>query len=178
MPFRLGPTLGLAFALLPAVCAQEPVFRTLHLFDPGHGDGADPAAGMTLRDGRLYGTTYYGGASDAGTVFELTASGVSGGAAKERVLYSFTGTGGDGAGPSAGVIFGVHGEMYGTTYNGGSGYGTVFEITPPSAAGESWTETVLYRFASGRDGAFTNGIALSGNGTIYGTTAYGGIAAA
>ena len=63
------------------------------------------------------------------------------------------------------VIFGPDGSLYGTTYWGGgypcpagNGCGTVFKLTPPArtspAAMEGWTETVLYRFTGGSDGAY------------------------
>jgi hypothetical protein len=50
------------------------------------------------------------------------------------------------------------GALYGTTYNFDGRlnirFGTVFKLTPPSAAGGSWTETVLHSFFS-----FSNGYA-------------------
>jgi len=42
-----------------------------------------------------------------------------------KVIHNFTG-GGDGANPSAGLTINRAGNLYGTTYNGGSGYGNVF----------------------------------------------------
>src|SRR5271157_918656 len=77
----------------------------LHTFT-GSPDGAIPLSGL-VRDaqGNLYGTTGYGGASDNGTVFEVDTTG------KETVLYSFTGTGGDGAGPDAGLVRDAQGSL-------------------------------------------------------------------
>ena len=61
-----------------------------------------------------------------------------------------------------------------TTYGGQSGQGTVFSLTPPTASGDPWTETVLYSF-SGRDGESPSGVLVFGaNGALFGTTRLGG----
>jgi uncharacterized repeat protein (TIGR03803 family) len=100
-------------------------------------------AGLLNVDGKLYGTTYGGGTSGDGAVFDMTTAG------KERVLYRFGGSP-DGAFPYSGLIDVGH-TFYGTTIAGGSssrgGYGTVFSVT---AAGK---ETVLHAFSNKPDGA-------------------------
>jgi uncharacterized repeat protein (TIGR03803 family) len=49
--------------------------------------------------------------------------------------------------PYGNLVIGPGGTLYGTSYYGGTaGYGTVFSLTPPAAAGGAWTETVLYSF--------------------------------
>ncbi len=103
----------------------------LHSF----GNGADgalafPYAGLIFdAAGNLYGTTVAGGTHRQGTVFELTPQ--AGGGWTENVLYSFKNNGTDGARPYAGLVLDAVGNLYGTTYQGGThGYGTVFEITP------------------------------------------------
>jgi uncharacterized repeat protein (TIGR03803 family) len=92
-----------------------------------------------------------------------------------RTLYSFTGLG-DGASPSS-LVIGGGGVLYGTTESGGSSNaGTVFSMTPPSSAGGSWTQTVLYNFTS-VDGASASAIvAAESGGVLYGATYYGGSA--
>jgi uncharacterized repeat protein (TIGR03803 family) len=119
-----------------------------------------------IRDskGNLYGTTNGGGASGAGVVFKIDTSG------NETVLYSFTG-GADGDGPFAGVIRDSAGNLYGTTYGGGaSGAGVVFKVDT------SGSETVLYSFTGGADGAnpFWVTLARDSKGNLYGTTQFGG----
>lgn len=95
----------------------------------------------------------------------------------ERVLYRFKG-GADGSTPLAGLIADQAGNLYGTTADGGGGKcqggcGTVFELSP--ALGGGWTETVLYRFTGGSDGAFPEtGLIFDTAGDLYGTTIYGG----
>jgi uncharacterized repeat protein (TIGR03803 family) len=93
----------------------------------------------------------------------------------EKVLHSFNG--GNGAVPVAGLIFDAAGNLYGTTYDGGTyGYGTVFELTPNGSGG--WTETVLYNFCSQTgcaDGANpAAGLIFDAAGNLYGTTLAGG----
>ena len=78
-------------------------------------------------------------------MFELTP--LAGGGWTEQVLYSFNPYNGtDGEFPSASLIFDAAGNLYGTTFVGGThGGGTVFELTP--SAGGGWTEQVLYNFS-------------------------------
>ena len=77
--------------------------------------------------GNLYGTTYCDGANKAGNVWELKLSGNSW---TYTSLHDFTG-GNDGGNPFCNVVFDAKGNLYGTTYDGGSyGYGVVWEITP------------------------------------------------
>jgi uncharacterized repeat protein (TIGR03803 family) len=87
----------------------------------------------------------------------------------ETVLHSFAG-GADGEQPDAGMT-NVNGTLYGTTEFGGRGgvsYGAVFAIT------RSGTESVLYSFAGGKDGAYPTAGLTNVNGTLYGTTTEGG----
>ncbi len=140
----------------------------------GLSDGGYPWAGLIFdAAGNLYGTTFYGGTYNRGTVFELTP--MSGGGWTETVLHSFNPNNGtDGFNPYAGLIFDAAGNLYGTAYYGGSyGGGTVFELTP--AAGGGWTETVLRSFGNGTDGFWPYaGLIFDHAGNLYGTTEYGG----
>jgi uncharacterized repeat protein (TIGR03803 family) len=80
----------------------------------------------------------------------------------------------DGAHPTAGVVQGTNGDLYGTTYGGGANgdYGTVFKITPGGKL------TTLYSFTGGTDGYYPQaGMVLAANGDFYGTTDYGGTGA-
>ncbi len=172
-------TAALAIAFLLAVVATQPAqaqtFNVLHTFTGGQ-DGAIPVAGLTMdRAGNLYGTSFRGGAAGFGTVYQLKPK-PSGWVF--NVLYSFAG-GSDGANPSSGVIFGPDGALYGTTYRGGAGYGTVFRLRPPAtfcrAVSCPWGEAVLYRFEAGADGANPEGdLIFDRAGNIYGTTNDGG----
>jgi uncharacterized repeat protein (TIGR03803 family) len=90
----------------------------------------------------------------------------------DQLLYSFTGRSGDGAAPTASVVVGKNGILYGTTHDGGvSGKGTVFELRPSPAPGLAWTETVLYNFKGGSDGSHPFAAPTVGTGSVlYGTT--------
>ncbi len=103
-------------------------------------------------------------------------------AQREAVLHSF-GNGNDGRVPYAGLIRDASGNLYGTTYYGGTGSctselangcGTVFELSPK--AGGGWTEKILHNFSdNGRDGYYPDaGLVLGTAGDLYGTTSYGG----
>jgi uncharacterized repeat protein (TIGR03803 family) len=143
----------------------------------GGTDGGAPSSIVRDPAGNLYGTTVGGGdltcnsGYGCGTVFKLDTAG------KETVLYSFTGTGGDGAFPYSGVVRDSAGALYGSTGGGGNqncgypGCGTVFKV---EANGK---ETVLHRFTGtggdGRNPTFAS-LVLDAAGNIYGTTQNGG----
>lgn len=146
-----------------AVFAVTPAGTTILYEFLGGADGLAPY-GRLVRDaiGNLYGTTYRGGASGYGTVFEITHDGT------ETVLYSFAG-GVDGANPVAGLIRDASGNLYGTTPHGGAlGYGVVFKVS------KTGTETVLHSFTDS-DGYYPiGGLVRDAKGNLYGTTEFGG----
>ncbi len=141
----------------------------------GGSDAAIPCAGLILdAAGNLYGTTSTGGASNHGTVFQLTPN--TDGSWSQSLLHSFNSS--DGAYPFAGLVFDAAGNLYGTTeYGGASGLGTVFKLRPN--ADGSWTESVLYSFIGNNDGYFPSaGLVFDAAGNLYGTTEYGGASGA
>ena len=172
---------ALAIAFVLTVVARQPAqaqaFKILHTFTGGQ-DGANPYSGVTFdKAGNLYGTAYYGGTGDYGTVYQLKHKGSGW---TFNPLYSFAG-GSDGAYPQARVIFGPNGTLYGTAFIGGSyGYGTAFNLRPSAAACRTalcpWKETVLYNFTGGTDGGYPGygDLTLDQAGDIYGTTQTGG----
>ena len=162
-----------SFVLILMVAASATAGETiLHSFNAG--DGSFPYGGLVADAvGNLYGTTTMGGAFYEGTVFELQPK-PSGGWA-EKVIYSFNSNGIDGTQPYSSLVFDKAGNLYGTTYGGGTyGVGTVFKLTPRS--GRSWKETILYNFISTRDGqAPVAGVVFDSAGNLYGTTPGGGL---
>ena len=132
-------------------------------------------------DGALYGTTYEGGVlhgcvngNGCGVVFKLQppATFCHGIQCfwKQTVLHTFTG-GADGGNPISEVVFDRAGNLYGTTPYGGNttctlGCGVVYKMTP---SGGGWTQTVIYNFTGGNDGAYpSSGLIFDQAGNLYG----------
>ncbi len=93
-------------------------------------------------------------------------------AGSETVIHAFQGS--DGSYPLS-TLLNVNGVLYGTTASGGSaspsgGCGTVFSVSPTQA------EALVYAFKCGADGNFPSGALVNLNGTLYGTTQFGGLA--
>jgi uncharacterized repeat protein (TIGR03803 family) len=99
-------------------------------------------------------------------VFRVDKSG------KETVLYTFNPSNGDGASSYGGLARDAAGNLYGTTYSGGSTSfgGTVFKLDTKGV------ETVLYNFGvQNGDGLFpTGGLIRDSAGNLYGTAQSGG----
>ncbi len=177
---------GIVYELTPPVPPGSPWTETiLHTCDFS-GDGLAPTGELIFdKAGNLYGTTGAGGTSTnctygCGTVFELSPPSEPGGEWTETILYNFD----SGVAPNGGLIFDKAGNLYGTTFSGGTGNctmggnvgcGIVFELSPPSMPGGTWTFTLLYSFLGGDDGAFpTDPVIFDSAGNLYGTTQYGG----
>ncbi|MGB6686233.1 MAG: choice-of-anchor tandem repeat GloVer-containing protein [Terracidiphilus sp.] len=138
-------------------------------------NGANPYAGLVAdANGNLFGTTYWGGTFQSGTVFEIPKT-ASGYASTPTILVNFNGT--NGLNPQGALIADANGNLFGTTYLGGaSGYGTVFEIVKTSS-GYASTPTTLITF-NGTNGSEPTGTLIAdANGNLFGTTFEGGPAA-
>jgi uncharacterized repeat protein (TIGR03803 family) len=157
---RYGMGCGVVFKLDP-----NGIETVLHAFS-GMPDGWWPS-GELVPDGQgnFYGTTWFGGPSDYGTVFKLNSSG------QETILYSFSGIS-SGEYPNGPLVPDAKGNVYGTANGGGDTScdlcGLVFEL---DTAGK---ETVLHTFSGSPDGAYPYaGLVIDSSGNLYGTT-YGG----
>jgi uncharacterized repeat protein (TIGR03803 family) len=143
----------------------------LHTFGTLANDGEYPDGLIFDPHGNLYGTAFEGGKATncfeldvCGTIFELSQ--VSG-HWTEKVLYSFCSRPGcaDGSQPVGTLVRDAAGNMYGTTADGASGYGTVFKLDTGRHL------TVLYTFTGGSDGATPSaGLVRDTSGNLYGTT--------
>jgi uncharacterized repeat protein (TIGR03803 family) len=119
-------------------------------------------------DGALYGTTFSSGPNGGGTVFKVNKDGSG-----FRILHSFSVSSGDGRYPTATVVEGSDGALYGTTHSGGTNdAGTVFKL---SKDGSDYA--VVHHFTRGPgDGWVPEAPLVEGSdGALYGTTTYGGI---
>ena len=131
---------------------------------PGQPGAQQPQAGVILdAAGNLYGTTVAGGTYNYGTVFEFSAAG------EMTLLYSFL-AGADGESPDAPLFRAANGDLYGTTFEGGNGEGTVFKLDV------SGKETVVHPFGDFQnDGIYPESpLASDSRGNLYGTTIQGG----
>lgn len=195
---------GAVFQLVPAtggVWTQS----VLYSFTNGT-DGSGPESPLILHyttSGSttitvLYGSAFWAGSltgcplggypAGCGTIFSLTGPTTTGSPWTFAVLYAFTGTGTDGAHPYQNLVLNSTGDIYGTTFSGGStsdscfgpsyaGCGTAFIVKPPATQGAAWTESPLHDF-NGDDGGGPNGLTAgaSGSGIYYGSTYVGGTA--
>lgn len=128
-----------------------------------HGnDGQNPAAGLIVSGGILYGTTISGGGSGKhGTVFKINVDGSG-----FTNLYLFSTT--DGSSPSATLTLSGN-TLFGTTFYGSFSAGTVFRI---NTDGSDFTN--LYSFTGGTNGSLPYaGVGRYGN-WLFGTTSSGG----
>lgn len=135
-------------------------------------DGRNPGGAIVFdASGNLYGAAL-GGADNDGVIYKLTPS--AGGTSTQSVIYTFGPTYVNGMYPN-GLTIDAAGNLYGTTYEGGTGYGeygTVFKLAPNSDG--TWSLTTLYNF-SGSNGALPMAeLVLDAAGNLYGTTSGGG----
>ena len=168
--------LGLVFRLTPPAQGKTFWTETVLWRFKGGTDGGAPKGGLIAdANGALYGTTTSaGGMFGAGTVFKLTPPAKGKTVWTETTLYSFTG-GKDGGSPIGGLVADANGALYGAALNGGTQtMGVVFMLTPPAIGKTVWTETVLWNFTGGADGAYPNGDLLNVGGRLYGTAVGGG----
>jgi uncharacterized repeat protein (TIGR03803 family) len=166
---------GTVFRLAPPAAAGGPWTESVLYRSTGGSDGINPVAGVVIGGGGvLYGTTLQGGSDGNGTVFSLSPPISPGNPWIETILHSFTVA--DGLRPTAGVIIGSDGVLYGTTSGGGGlGGGVAFSLTPPGSPGGDWAEAVLNNFGTGHRKGFDpmGGLVPYGNsGALYGATSY------
>lgn len=170
-----APPMEAAAPIQSRIPATSSSYRVVYRF-VGRSDGAAPESGLIDVDGKLYGTTVYGGnttcrddgEAGCGSVYSVTRKGA------ENLFFTFTRQ--YGANPRSPVIR-AKGTLYGTAYDGGwSQRGTVYSISPTGSV------TTLHTF-SGRGGPSKDGIypsrgkLISLDGTLYGTTGAGGSSA-
>jgi len=181
-----GQGCGTVFELTPPAQEGGAWTETVLYNFQGGADGDELVGGLILDEsGNLYGVTELGGGGSCtygcGTVFELSPPAVKGDAWTKSTLYIFQGGTKDGSYPEGTLLFDRLGNLYGTTFYGGSlncagyGCGSVFELSPQS--GGKWRETVLHIFEGNDNGDASNpgfNLFLDAAGNLYGAAGFGG----
>jgi len=169
------------FACAPALAASS--YTTVYNFQPDNPGPFSPLVADSA--GNFYGVAAGPGAENGtnnGIVFELSPPAQEGGSWTTTTIFTFNGTS-DGNLPESGLVIDGKGNLFGTTFGGGSGTctlgganvgcGVVFEL---SQSGGTWSETVLYDFQGGKDGRNPqySPMTFDAAGNLYGTTIFGG----
>jgi uncharacterized repeat protein (TIGR03803 family) len=120
---------------------------------------------VTGPDGALYGVATGGGANSRGTIFRISRNG-----SEYTNLRHFAG-GSDGANPQTPLLLASDGYFYGTTFSGGTGFGTIYRLRPDGTEYQ-----VLYRLTERtRDGSQPRGpLVEKPSGVLWGCTTAGG----
>ena len=120
----------------------------------------------------MYGTTWVGGISNAGTIFGVNKDGSG-----YSILHSFSYNGQDGAASSGLLLEGSDGALFGISENGGTlpwvdilGGGTVFKLNK-DGTGFHLLHTFGHSAADGKRPV--GGLIETSDGVLYGAT-YGG----
>ncbi len=114
-------------------------------------------------NGKLYGTTYFGG-NGSGVLYEYDI-------ATNIYVKKFDFGGTNGVYPNGSMIVATNGKLYGLTGNGGTtNNGVLYEFDPVT---DIYTKKI--DFAGTSNGSYANGnLVQATNGKLYGLTAYGG----
>lgn len=161
-----SPTGGTVFSVTPAR-----KFTLLHTFGAGtnktYSNGNLPGLLAQGPDGKIYGTTLYGGNGGCngycgyGVLYRVNTNGSG-----FQVLHKFCSEANcaDGGESVSGLKVGTDGNLYGTTFAGGTGnYGAIFKVTPSSGAYQ-----VVYNFDFSTTGGDPSGLVVASDGTFYG----------
>ena len=153
--------------------AQAQTLNVIHNFTGP--EGANPEAGVSIRGGNLFGTTY-NGANGGGSVYEVVHVGNNWGTTP---IYLFASN----AHPLARVVFDTVGHLYGTASGGSTSKGFVFELFPPLSvckiANCFWTEKLITQFSGptgdGANPGYGDLVWDAQGKNIYLTTVLGGL---
>jgi hypothetical protein len=139
---------------------------------PGAGASREPIPtdAPLIRDqtGALYSRDTYGGAKHFGTIIKLSPPASVSGKWTSTVLYEFAG-GADGQLPVGGLVMDANRNLYGSTFAGGAGGGTIYKLVPPAAGKTAWSHTILFVPPAEPKGGLVSSLLLGRTGGIFGT---------
>jgi hypothetical protein len=169
------PSGGTVFSLTPSG-----TFTLLHTFLPGtsknYPNGNLPGRLTEGPDGKLYGTTLFGGVGGcngycgSGVLYRVNKDGSG-----FQIIHRFCSATNCTDGGVGALVAGSDGNLYGASTTGGTGTscapyyvgcGTIFRVTPSSGAYK-----VVFSFNFTTTGAFPSGLTLAPDGTFYGLNA-------
>jgi len=153
--------LVLSFLFSGLAFAQTYTFSTLVNFPNSSKQSAvNPWPPVVDAAGNIYGSSFYGGKFNSGSIFKVTPSGAL------SVLYSFGSTPNDGGLPQGALIRDAAGNLYGEAYEGGAkGFGIIFKVSPTGK------ETILYSFTDESAVSAIPSLARDSSGNLYGYNA-------
>src|SRR6266850_6732 len=160
---------GLIFKANPDGSGNAPIWSfERNSINPG--GIANPSGLIQGRDGGFYGTEGFGGTNSEGSVFRVNPNGT-----RFEVLHSFSHYFSGPYEPTAALVQGTDGMLYGTTQYGGSGgVGSVFKVNTNGTG-----YATLHNFGSiPNDGNQPQSPVIQGlDGALYGATTLGGASA-
>jgi hypothetical protein len=177
--FRVSSSHILAALVFTFVCAVQVLAASKPVVYDFQPSNQYPPTGLVSdQAGNLYGSAY--SSTGVGNIYKVSPPAHKGGRWVKTTIFTFNGK--NGAMPQASLIADTKGNLYGVTFDGGTGNcnfnipgcGVVFELSPP-LHGKTWTETVLHNFQAGEDGTHPQSpLVFDAMGNLYGSTIYGG----
>jgi hypothetical protein len=165
---------GVLYQILPPTAATPRWSFSVIYTNSGNSASLGLGPYVYAANGVVYGAGSYKG---SGVFYSLTPPKSGAGDWTPKILYTFTGN--DGGGPDGPLTMDAQGALYGVAF-GAPGdcqktadCGTVLKLAPPSAQGQSWSLSVLYRFPGGVSGQNPfNGVVLDKQGNLYGSAPF------
>jgi hypothetical protein len=177
--------------MLSGPCPSSAASETPIYAFKGKKDGSAPQWPLLVMPNSMsYGSTPTGGQYQMGEVFRMVPPSATDSSWRKQTVYDFANPATlgwtDGYAPDGNLVPGPEGSgsFYGTTQYGGEstdaacnaveeatkGCGTIFQVWPPAAAGDTWSKAILYSFNNSGDGTGPNSLIEDSDGNLYGTT--------